>query len=174
MKRLTCVAKGRMYMSYDARQRCPESRAAQSGSLPFATTRAPARGGRAVGPSLFDVQAPSLSLSRTSAAAETSRPGGRRQIVFHGEALPDSGGESPDLRCLDRTEFERDRRQSRVGAAASRGRTWLSAGPIANRRYGLSISLIDCWRRSWLRLMPYWCPIKHGRRRARQEPSGRF
>ncbi len=174
MKRLTCVINGRIYVTHGPRQRCPESRATQSSSLSFARTRAPARGSRAAGPSLFDVQAPGLSLSRTSAAAETSRPSGRRQIVFHGEALTDSGGTAPDLRCLDWTDVERDRQQGRGGAAASRGRTWLSAGPIANGRYGLSINLIDCWRRNWLRLMPCWCPIKPGRRPARQEPGGRF
>jgi hypothetical protein len=34
--------------------------------------------------------------------------------------------------------------------------------------------LTDCWRRSWFRLMPCWCPIKSGRRPARQGPGGRF
>lgn len=174
MKRLTRVIRRRIYMTHGPCQRCPESRAPQSGSLPFARTRALARGSRATGPSLFDVQAPSLSLSRASAAFETSRPSGRRQVVVHRQALTDSGGKSPDLRCLDWTDVERDRQQGRGGAAASRGRTWLSAGPIANGRYGLSINLIDCWRRNWLRHMPCWCPTKPGRRRARQEPSGRF
>jgi len=173
MKRLTCVIRRRIYMTHGPCQRSSESRAPQSGSLPFARTRALARGSRAAGPSLFHVQAAGLSLSRTSAAAETSGPSGRRQIVFHREALTDSGRESPDLRCLDWTDVERDRQQGRGGAAASRGRAWLSAGQIANGRSSLSISLIDCWRRSWLRLMPCWCLIKPGRRPSRQELSGR-
>lgn len=174
MKRLTRVINRRIYMTHAPRQRCPESRASQSGSLAAARTRAPSRGSRATGPGLFDVQASGLSLSRTSTAAETSGPGVRFQGVVHGQALTNVSGESPDLRCLNWTDFERDCQQGRGGAAASRGRTWLSAGQFANGRYGLSISLIDCWRRSWLRLMPCWCPIKPGPRPARQQPSGRF
>jgi hypothetical protein len=174
MKRLTCVRNGRVYVTHAPRQRCPESRAPQSRSLAAARTRASSRGGRAACPGLLYVQAPGLSLSRASAAAETPGPGGRRQGILHGQAFAHFGGEPPDLRRLDWINVERNRQQGRVGAAASRGRTWLSAGQFANARYGWSISLIDCWRRSWLRLMPCWCPIKPGHWPARQEAGGRF
>ena len=155
---LTCVINRRIYMAYGPRHRCPESRAAQLGSHPATGTRVPARGRRTPRPGLLHLQAPSLSLSRASTAAQASGPGRRCQIVIYGEALPQPGGETAHLRCFHRIDPERDRQPCLVGGAPSWGRTWLTDRRVGNGRCGSNINLIGCWRRSWRTLMNCSCP----------------
>ena len=159
-KPLTCVINRRIQMTYGSRQRCPESRAAQSGSQPAAGTRAPAPGRRAPRPCLLHLQAPGLSLSRAGTAAQTSGPGRRYESVFHGQALAQSGGQTPDLCSLDRIDLERDRQPCLVGGTASRGRTWLTGRRVGNGRCGSNINLIGCWARNWHTLMNCSCPTR--------------
>ena len=161
-KFLTCVTIRRIYMSYGAGQRCPKSRAAQSGSHPAARTQPPARGGRPPRPDLCHLQALGLSLSRAGAATETARSGRRCQSVLHREAFARSGGENPDIRRLDRVDAERDGQPSLAIGAASRGRPWLTARRISNGHCGWNINLIGCWRRNWLRHMSCSCPTRSG------------
>ena len=161
---LTCVINRRTMMTSGPCQRCPESRAAQSGSNPTARTRTPARGCRAPRPGLLHLQAPGLSLSRAGTAAQTSGPGRRCQIVFHGEALPQPGGETARLRCFHRIDLERDRQPCLVGGAASRGRTWLTGRRVGSGRCGWNINSIDCRRKSWRRLMNCSCLTRSGPR----------
>ena len=162
IKPLTCVINRRTIMTDGPRQRGPESRAAQSGSNPAARTQIPARGRRAPRPGLLHLQAPGLSLSRAGTAAQTSGPGRRCQVVFHGEALPQPGGETARLRCFHRIDLERDRQPSLAGPARSRGRTWLTDRRVGKGRCGWNINLIGCWRRSWHTLMNCSCPTRSG------------
>jgi hypothetical protein len=161
-KSLTCDIKGRIYMSYNPRHRCPEGRATQWGSHPAAQTRPTARGRRTPCPGLVHLQAPGLSLSRAGAATQTPDSGRRGQSFFYRQAFAPFGGKTPEVRCLDRIDIERDRQPSVAGGTASRGRPWLTAPQVGNERYDWSINLIDCGWRSWLRRMKGSCPTSLG------------
>ena len=164
IKPLTCVINRLIYMTYGSRQRCPESRTAQLGSHPAALTRAPASGRRAPGSHLLHLQAPGLSLSRAGTAAQTPGPGRRCESVFHGQALAQSGRQTPDLRSLDRIDLERDRQPCLVGGTASRGRTWLTGRRVGNGRCGWNINSIGYCQRSWRGRTSCSCPPESGRR----------
>ena len=159
-KPLTCVINRRIYMTDGSRQRYPESRAAQSGSQSLAGTRPPARGRRPSRPGLFHFQAPGLSVSRAGTATETSGAGRRRKDFLHRQAFTQPGGETPGLRGIDRIDAERDCQPCLVGSAPSRGRTWLTGRRVGNGRCGSNINLIDCWRKSWRRLLNCSCPTR--------------
>ena len=150
-------------MSYSPRQRCPESRAAQPGSLPAARTRTLARGRRAPRPGLFHLQAPGLSLSRTGPATQAPCPCRRCQSFLHRQTLAQSGSQTPRLRRRHRIDLERDRHPCLLGGTASRGRSWLTGRRIDNERYGWNINLIGCCQRSWRRRMSCSCPLESGR-----------
>lgn len=161
-KFLTCDIKRRMYMSYGPRHRCPEGQATQWGSHPAAQTRPTARGRRTPGPGLVHLEAPSLSLSRAGSATQTPDARRRCQSFFYRQAFAPFGGKTPQVRCLDRIDIERDRQPSVVGGTASRGRPWLTARQVGNERCNWSINLIGCGRRNWLRRMNGSCPTRFG------------
>lgn len=169
-KPLTCDINRRIYMTDGQSHRGPESRATQPGAHAAAPTRAPARGRRTPRPDLFPLPAPSLPLPRAGPAAQTSGSGRRCQSVLHGETLAQSGRETPHARRCDRIDAERDRQPRLTGAAAPRGRAWLTGRQLGRGSYGWNIDLIGCWRRSWRRLMNCSCPTKCG---PHPEPAGR-
>jgi hypothetical protein len=166
---LTCDINRRTHMSHDPRHRCAEGRAAQSGSHPTPRARATARGCRTLGPGLVHLQAPSLSLSPAGSATETTGSRRRCQSLFYGQAFAPSGGNAPDVRRLDRIDFERDRQPSVAGGPASWGRPSLTARQVGHARCGWNINLIGCGRRNWPRLMNAWCRTISGLQ-ARQLP----
>jgi hypothetical protein len=159
---LICDIKERTLMSYGPRQRCSEGRAAQSGSHPAPRTRATARGCRPPGSRLVHLQAPSLSLSPTGSAAQTTGSRGRRQSLFYGQAFAPFSGKSPDLRRLDGIDTERDHQPGLAGSIASWGRPWLTARQVSHERCGWNINLIVCGRRSWRRPMNALCLTRSG------------
>ena len=161
-KLLTCDIKRRTHMSYGARQRCSEGRAAQSGSHLTPRARGTTRGRRAPGPGLVHLQAPGLSLSRAGSATQTPGSGRRCQSFFYRQAVAPFGGKTPEVQCLDRIDVERNRQPSVAGGTTSRGRPWLTARQVGNERCDWSINLIGCGRRSWPRLMNAWCPTRFG------------
>jgi len=152
-KPLTYDIKRRIYMSYGPRHRCPKGRATQWGSHPAAQTCPTARGRRTPCPGLVHLQAPGLSLSRAGSAAQTPDSDRRGQSFFYRQAFAPFGGKTPEVRCLDRIDLERDRQPSVAGGTASRGRPWLTARQVGNEGCDWSINLIGCGRRNWLRLM---------------------
>jgi len=160
---LTCDINRRIYMSYGTRQRSPESRTAQLGSHPAARTSAPTRGRRTPRPSLLDLQAPGLSLSRAGSATQASSAGRRCQSVLHRQTLAQSGRPTPRLRRFHRIDLERNRHSCIFGSTASRGRSWLTGRWVGNVRYGWNINLTDCCQRSWRRRMNCSCPPEAGR-----------
>ena len=162
-KSLTDVINRRIYMAYGPRHRCPESRAAQSGSHPATGARAPARGRRTPCPGLLHLQAPSLSLSRTGSATQAPRPGRRCQSVLHRQTFAQSRRQTPRLRRFHRIDLERNRQPCLLGGTASRGRSWLTGRQVGNERCGWNINLTDCWQRSWRRRMNCSCPPESGR-----------
>ena len=161
---LTDGINGRTYMTYGARHRNPEGRAAQLGAHVSAAARRLGYSRRSAGPGVLHFSAPGLSLSRTSAAVEAPRPGRRRQDVVHHQALPQSDRAAAELCGRDRAYPERDREPRRTGRVASRGRAWLTGRRISDGRYGWTINLIGCWRKSWHRRMKFSCRTGSGRR----------
>ena len=161
MKLLTCVTKGRIYMTYGPRQRCPKGRAAQSGAHPVARPPAPARCRRTSRPSLLHLPAPGLSLPRASAPTQTPRSGRRCQDFLHRQSLAHLGRQTPYVRRFHRIDLERDRHSGLLGRTPSRGRSWLT-GRVDHGRCGWNINLIGCCRRNWLRLMNYSYPSRPG------------
>jgi len=163
IKSLTRDINRRIYLSYGPRQRSRKSRTAQSGSLPAARTSAPTRGRRAPRPSLLDIEAPGLSLSRAGSATQASSAGRRCQSVLHRQTLAQSGRQAPRLRSFHRLDLERNRQPCLHGGTASRGRSWLTGRQVGNGRYGWNINLIDCFRRNWRKRMSCSCPPESGR-----------
>jgi len=161
-KPLTYDIKRRIYMSYGPRHRCPKGRATQWGSHPAAQTCPTARGRRTPCPGLVHLQAPGLSLSRAGSAAQTPDSDRRGQSFFYRQAFAPFGGKTPEVRCLDRIDLERDRQPSVAGGTASWGRSWLIARRVGNERCGCNMNLIDCGWRNWLRLMNCSCPTRSG------------
>jgi hypothetical protein len=137
-KFLTCDINGRTYMSYGARHRCSEGRAAQCGSLPVARPGFAARVRRTPCPELLYLQTPGLSLSRAGAATPTSDSGRRCQSLFYRQAFAPLGRETPDVCHFHRLDLERDRQSSLAGGTASWGRSWLTTRQVGNERRSLA------------------------------------
>ena len=163
-KHLTYVINRRIYMTDGSCHRSPDSRAPQPGAQSASAIRRFARCGRSARPGLLHLPAPSLSLSRPSAAVEASRAGWRRQDVVHRETLPQSDRAAAELCGHDRADPERDRQPRFAGRFASRGRSWLTGRQSGNGRCGWNINLTGCWPRSWRRPMQRSCRTGAGRR----------
>jgi hypothetical protein len=159
---LTCDINRRIYMSYGPRQRCPESRAAQSGSRLVTRVRASTRSHRASRPGLLHLPAPSLSLPRTGSATQATRTGRRRETVLHRQTFSQSDRQTPRLCCFHRIDLERNRHPCLLGGTASRGRSWLTGREVGNERYGWNINLIVCCQRNWRERMNCSCPPETG------------
>ena len=135
-------------MTDAARERCPEGRAPQSRADPASASRSTFRCGRAIGKGLFHFAAASISLPRTSAAAETTGPAKRNQTGIHGEASTQLGSARPGLRCGKGIVHQRGGQPSVAGAAAARARAWVSRNQFGHIPCSWNIDSTVCCQTS--------------------------
>ena len=156
---LTRVIYGCSVVTYGARQRGAESRAAESCSHPSTADRATARSRRAIGSRLFHLFPSSLSIPAASAKAERAGPDNRAQTCVHGQAPTEPDSARAVVRICQKDLNQRSREPGVIGAPATRRRSWLSRGQSRHARFGWNIDL-TAWRlTSWLRLISCWYPI---------------
>jgi len=146
---LTCVAYGCMFMTDATRQRDPESRATQSRARPAAACRSTLRCGRTVSPRLLHFATSSLSLPRTSSAAETADPAKRSQTGIHGEASTEPDSARADVRCGQKIVHQRGGQPSVARAAAARARAWVSRNQFGHASYSWNIDSTVCCQTNW-------------------------
>ena len=156
---LTRVIYGCTVMTYGARQRGAESRAAESCSRPTAADRSTARGRRAVGARLFHFFPTSLSIPAASAKAERAGPDKRAQTGVHGQAPTQPDSARAVVRICQKDLNQRSREPGASVVPATRGRSWLSRGQSRHGHFGWNIDLTACWLTNWLRLISCWYPI---------------
>jgi hypothetical protein len=155
---LRCDIYSCILMTYGPCQRSSEGRPAEPRSRTFATRSRVARRGRAVGPRLFHLSSASLSIPATSAATESAGRGGRGQTCIHRKATAQSDPTREVVRVCQTTVHQRGRQPGLTGAAATRGRSWLSRSRLGYAPYSWSIASIGCWQRNWPRSINCWCP----------------
>ena len=140
-----------------ARQRVAKGRTSQSSARPAAGCRSALRGSRAVGPGLLYIEAPSLSLPRTSSAVEATSPAERSQTGIHGQTSAQSRRAGPHL-CRDQGIVDQRGGQPGVArAAAARARAWVSRNQFGNAPCTWNIDSIVGCRTSLLRCTSCSC-----------------
>jgi hypothetical protein len=159
---LRCVIYGCTLMTYEPRQRGAKSRAAEPCSCAAATDRSTARGRRAVGARLFHFFPTSLSIPAASAKAETAGARERAQVGVHSQASTQLDSARAVVRICQKDLHQRSREPGAVGAAATRGRSWLSRGQSRLAPFGWNIDLIASGLTNWLRLISCWCQTGDG------------
>lgn len=137
-------------MAAVARQRVAKGRTSQSSARPAAGCRSALQGSRAVGPGLLDIDAPSLSLPRTSSAVEGTGPAERSQTGIHGQTSAQSRRARPHVCCDQGIVDQRGRQPGVARAAAARARAWVSRKQFGNAPCTWNIDSIVCCRTSWL------------------------
>lgn len=160
---LTRVIHGCTVMTYGARQRGAESRAAESRSRPTAADRPTARSRRAVGARLFHFFPTSLSIPPASAKAETAGSRERGKAGVHSQTPTQLDPARAVVRICQKDLNQRGREPGAIGVPATRGRSWLSRGHSRHARFGWNIVLTACWLTNWRRHISCWCPTGAGR-----------
>ena len=148
-----------MFMTDASRQRDPEDGTPQSRARPVAAGRSSLRGGRTIGPCLFHIASPSLSLPRTSSAAETAGPTNRSQTGIHRQASTQPGPASPGICCGQRIVHQRGGQPSVARAAATRTRAWVSRNQFGDGLWSWNIDSIVCCQTSSLMCTSCSCQI---------------
>ncbi len=123
-----------------------KSRAPQSRARSVAACRSTLRCGRTVGPGLLHFAASSLSLPRTSSAAETAGPAQRSQTGIHRQASTQPGPARPHVCCGQRIVHQRGGQPSVARAAAARARAWVSRNQFGHVPCSWNIDSIVCCR----------------------------
>jgi hypothetical protein len=95
-----------------------------------------------LGPGLLYFATSSLSLPRTSAAAETSGPTERGQTAIHRQTSAQSGPARPHVCSGQRIVHQRGGQPSIARAAAARARAWVSRNQVGNAPCSWSIDSI--------------------------------
>ena len=160
---LTYVIYGCTVMTYGARQRGAESRAAESCSRSSEADRATARSRRAVGSRLFHFFPPSLSVPAAGGKAERAGPSKRVQAGLHSQAATQLDPACAVVRICQKDLNQRSREPSAIDVPATRGRSWLSRGQSRHVCFGWNIDLIAYRLINWLRLINCWYPTGDGR-----------
>jgi hypothetical protein len=145
-------------MTYGSCERSRESRPAEPCSQALAACRGVAGGSRAVGPRLFHLSSASLSIPPTSTATESTRPGWRGQTCVYRKTTAQSDPTRTVVRICQKIIHQRGCQPGLTGAAATRGRSWLSQSWLNHAPCSWSIASIDCWQRNWRRSISCWCP----------------
>ncbi len=160
--RLTHVRYSRMFMTYGPRQRCPESRAFEPRPRPPGAVRATARGRRAIGARLLHFSPTSLSLPTAGAIVERTGAGERAQTRLHGQASARFNSARAVVRICQKDVNQRSREPGAIGAAATKGRSWLSPSRSRHALFSRSIDLIACWPTNWPMHISCWYPTGAG------------
>jgi hypothetical protein len=160
---LTRVIYGCTVMTYGARQRGAESRAAESCSCPTSADRSTARGRRAVSARLFHFPSTSLSIPAASGKVERAGRSKRVQTGLHSQAATQLDSARAVVRICQKNLNQRSREPSAIGVPATRGRSWLSRSQSRHACFGWNIDLIGYRLTNWLRFISYWYPNGDGR-----------
>ena len=122
--------------------------------------RSALRCGRTVGPGLLHFAASSLSLPRTSSAAETAGPAKRSQTGIHRQTSAQPGSARPHVCCGQGIVHQRGGQPSVARAAAARARAWVSRNQFGNIPCSWNIDSIVCCRTSSLTCTSCSCRIR--------------
>jgi hypothetical protein len=139
-------------------ERSRESLPAEPCSQALAACCGVAGSGRAVGPRLFHLSSTSLSVPPTSTATENTRCGRRGQTCIHRKTTTRPDATRTVVRICQRIVHQRGCQPGLIGAAAARGRSWLSRSWLNHAPCSWSIGSIDYWQRNWRRSINCWCP----------------
>ena len=156
---LTRVSYGCMFMTDATRQRDSASRAPQSRARPVAECRSALRCGRTIGPCLLHIAPPSLSVPRTSSAAETAGRSKRSQTGIHRQTSTQPDPASPHVGCGQRIVHQRGGQPSIASAAAARARAWVSRNQFGDGVWSWNIDSIVCCQTSSLMCTSCSCQI---------------
>ncbi len=159
---LTSAVYGFIFMTDAARQRCSKGSAAQSCSRVAAAVQRTCPGRHRVGARVFDLPSASPSLHPTCAATETANPGERRQARVYRKTATQLDSTRTALCTRQEATCERGGRAGIARAGTTRARAWVSRNQLVHTLLSWNIAWIDCYRRSWLRLINYWYPSSAG------------
>ena len=159
---LTDAVYGFMFMTDGARQRCSKGSAAQSCSRAAAAVQGTCPSRHRVGTRVFDLPSASPSLHPTCAATETANPGERRQARVYGKTATQLDSTRTALCTRQEATCERGGRAGVARADPTRAGAWVSRNQLGHTLSSWNIAWIDCYRRSWLRLINYWYPSSAG------------
>jgi hypothetical protein len=159
---LTGAVYGFIFMTDAARQRCSKGSAAQSCSRAAAAVQRTCPGRHRVGARVFDLPSTSPSLHPTCAATETANPGERRQARVYRKTATQLDSTRTALCTRQEAACERGSRAGVARAGTTRARAWVSRNQLGHTLSSWNIAWIDCYRRSWLRLINYWYPSSAG------------
>ncbi len=121
--------------------------------------RAISRCCRAPGTGVFHLAASGLSVSRTSAASETTDPATREQTGVYNQTPSQSDSAGPSVRRSHRIVDQRGGQPSVARAAAARARAWVSRNPFGSAPCSWNIdSIVSCQTNS-LRFTSCSCQI---------------
>src|SRR5262244_718661 len=119
-------------------------------------------GSHRVGARVFDLPSTSPSLHPTCAATETANPGERRQAGVYRKAATQPDSTRTALCTRQEAACERGGRAGVARAGTTRARAWVSRNQLGHTFSSWNIAWIDCYRKSWLRLIDYWYPSSVG------------
>ena len=154
----------RLYV-YD-RCHAPARLSKPSASIARATCcecRSALRCGRTIGPCLLHIAPPSLSVPRTSSAAETAGRSKRSQTGIHRQTSTQPDPASPHVCCGQRIVHQRGGQPSIARAAAARARAWVSRNQFGDGVWSWNIDSIVCCQTSSLMCTSCSCQINVSR-----------
>src|SRR6516225_6451148 len=105
---------------------------------------------------MFDLPSASQSLHPTGAATETPSPSERRQARVYRQIATQLDSTRTGLCARQRTARERSRDAGVARAHTTRARAWVSRSEFGPTLSSWNIVWIDCYRRSWRKLINYW------------------
>ena len=93
---------------------------------------------------------------------ETVHPGKRRQARVYGKTATQLDSTRTALCTRQEAARERGGHAGVARAGTTRARAWVSRNQLGHTLSSWNIVWIDCYRRSWPRLINYWCPSSAG------------
>ena len=151
-----------IFMTDAARPRCSKDSTAQSCSRAAAAVQGTCPGRHRVGARVFDLPSASPSIHPTRAATETAHPGRRRQARVYSQAATQLDSTRTALCTRQEAARERGGHAGVARAGTTRARAWVSRNELGHTLSSWNIAWIDCYRRSWLRLINYSYPSNAG------------
>ena len=155
---LRYVTNGCMQMTYDPRDRRPESPKAEPRTRIAAPIRRFTPCCRTVGGGLWRFSSPGLSLSAAGPALKRTGARWRYESGFHRQTLPRIGSAPADVRQAQRFVVERNRQPNLARGLAAEKKAWLSKQLSAAMRFTGNIVLIGCSLKNWSKLTNFSCP----------------
>ena len=159
---LTDVLKSYTYMSDGPREPRRNGAAPQPGAE-LAAAVAQLRTGRSqIGRIMRHLVLTGLSISSPSRAAHGASASGHCEDPFHREGPGESRQAPPSIRQAKPLHVERGGQPGGDRVVRSRARAWLRDGALYGKISDTNIALIDCWSKSWCKLMTFWYQTNSG------------